>query len=264
MKKTSIIVLLICLLLVISCGSDHESKGTAYFGGVEIVFDFDNKKITLNNHNNTVVKVNIQNLSNGSVLSADIITWPGSSDNKENLIFNKGELVEIKIWQGYASVFYGNILASQPDYIGQATLSEGTIIVYPTSNQISYVIPLPITNGAFCELSGQYNPNNPLDQASNLLFCKNVSTDLIEVQLYLLKPALPTGYEADFEIGSMWVYWEDATDLGIIYNIPEALALQVTSYDLLDNDFKRTEIFGFLLNISTNSYSQISTPITLP
>lgn len=263
MKKT-IIFALICLVFAISCHSNHESKGAAYFGGVEIVFDFNDKKITLNNYNNTVVKVNIVNLSNGSVLSDDIITWLGSSDNKEDLIFHKEDLVEIKIWQGYTSVFYGNILGREPDFIGQATLTEDTIIVLATSNQITYAINLPVTNGAYCELSGQYNPTDLLDQSSSILYCQNLSADLINVQLYLLKPALPTGYEADFEIVSFWVYWEDATDLAFVYNIPEALALQVTSYDPLDNDFKKTEIFGFMLNIAASAYNQISDPITLP
>src|SRR4030042_5298567 len=104
MKKTSTIIVLICLSLTISCHPNHDSRGAAYLGCVEIIFDFNDEKLTLNNYNNTVVKVNIVNLSNGAVLSDDIITWPGSSDIKDEILFNKGELVEIKIWQGYTSV----------------------------------------------------------------------------------------------------------------------------------------------------------------
>jgi hypothetical protein len=263
-KKINLIAMLICLLLTISCSSNHESKGTAYFGGVEIVFDFDNEKITLNNYNNTVVKVNIQNLSNGSVLAADLITWPGSADNKENLIFHQNDLVEIKVWQGYTSVFYGDFFGREADFVGQATLTEDTIIVYPTTNFVSYSISLPVTNGANCELAGQYNPSDSLDQRSNSLYCQNISSDLIAVQLYMLKPALPSGYEADFELAAFLVYWEDAKAIDLSYDQPEALALKVSSFNALNNSFVKVETFGFLLDISTKTYSQITSPIILP
>jgi len=265
MKKIFLLLFLVNLLVFnFACdNAEEESIGIARLAGVNFVFDFDEKKLTLINRNNTVIRATVYNLSNNSVLSGDIITWPGSEDNKYNLSFKKGHKVEIRIWQGPASVFWGNFLGIEPDFIGQAVLREGKIAVVLTGHKTGWHVQLPITNGGQCHLAGQYAPSDIYDQSGNNLYCDNLSVNWLYVELFVLRPA-PSGYEADFKIASFWVYFEDIKKISYSYNIPEPLALRITSYDPYSETFETIRIYGFFLDIASQSQNEITSEITLP
>lgn len=265
MKKYLISFLLILLIILPSCGGsdDKDEIGTTWLAGVKIKFNFDQDKLTLINHNNTVIRCTIINLTRNSILAGDIITWPGSHDNKNNLQFKKGDLVEVKVWQGPASVFEGNFLGIDADFIGHAVLKKDNIPMSLVSTTESYLVQLPTINGAVCDLSGQYTFGDQLDQTSNSLYCDNASSNLLQIKLYVLRPNA-TGYETDFEIADIFVLFQDIKKLSHSYGIPEAIAIQVNSFDPTNNDFIIQEQWGCILDISTSQCDEITSPITLP
>ncbi len=257
MKKLISVFLIICCFSACDDDSSNEEQvGIANFAGIELRFLFDLDKIQLINHNNTVIRCTVTNLTNNSILVGDIITWPGSTDNKENLEFSEGDEIEIKVWQGPASVFWGNILGLSADYIGQATLQEGDITVTYSGADIGWIVQLPTINGGQCNLAGQYSTIDVYDQIGNNLYCDNLSSDWLDIKLYVLRP-VADGYEADFEIASMLVYYEDVTQISYAYDVPEDIALKITT-------ISQEQIYGCSLNISTQTCTKITDPITLP
>ena len=262
-KLISVLLVILCFSACADDSDDQEVQqqtnhivGTAHFAGIELRFIFDLNKIQLINHNNTVIRCTVKDLTNNSILVGDIITWPGSTDNKENLVFANGDQVEISVWQGPASVFWGNILGLSADYIGQATLQEGNITVTYSGADIGWLVNLPATNGGQCTLAGQYSTADIYDQVGNNLYCDNISSDWLDIKLYVLRPVVG-GYEADFEIASMLVLFEDVTQITYEYDVPDDIALKITT-------ISKTEIYGCILNIANQTCAEITDPITLP
>ncbi|MBD3359954.1 MAG: hypothetical protein GF365_04585 [Candidatus Buchananbacteria bacterium] len=273
MKKINLLFTL--LIILTACGpqevereSPTHPKGTVEFAGIEFQFNFYLNEIKMTNHNNDPVKVKMINLTTNATLINDLITWPGNTQVRRDLSFGQGEEIEIQIWQGYSSVWDGNINNRAPDFQGTGTLNQGQIKISNFTNKWGYQIDLPIVNGAECAVMGQYVVDDPNVQTNNLLYCERVGSDTLQIELYLLQPATGGGYEDDFELTSFWMVAQLGEDLengqiSINFSLNTPLALRVITYDPFDNTQKNSDIYGFKLDVVAKTYTEIIDPITI-
>lgn len=265
MKKIIMALLSVILISGLGCGNkdDEEKIGHAKYGGVEFRFNFNNKHIEVINRNDTLVFVRIYDFNNFTILFEKLVSEHDHKKKECDTKFKRGETFEIKIWRGYASALYGYIIGQGADFTGQGVFKDGHIKITPMTNVHGWEVKLPQVNGSQCYLSGQYDKNNFSWQYNNSLYCQNESSDLLFVELYLLKPT-GNGYETDFELAEFWVYAEDMKRINYAYKTQDALALRVTSYDIDNNNFIDESIFGFWLYVADKEIESINGPITLP
>jgi len=149
-------------------------------------------------------------------------------------------------------------------------------------NDRTYYANFPIIKGSTCDITGQYNPDDPEDQEKNIFHCGNSSNDqLARVVLGVLKndgsPQKPE-YTLDyplvwFFLGPKLVGGKD--DHGTFYeSIPEnqPLVIRVCVYNFpssiesLDLEIFHENLigcdnYGFTLDVKHNDVNELHSPI---
>jgi len=263
-------IFLLCLIIIFGCGpneAEEEDKAqpitSLEFTGIEVKFFYFLKEIRITNHNGTAAKISIKNINSGSWLVNAHVLWAGSTKLIENSRFRESDEILIEVWLGPEAVWDGNVFGRPPDHVGRAVLVDGEVNVNDEIERTAYTINLPQVNGARCTISGQYNINNPSDQLGNNLKCTNISSDLVEVELYLIK-SQNDKYISRFQLSDFSIATQGGQDSSVLdwdFQENEALAIRVYALDLF---YLESEVWGFTINPVSQSWTQINGNINLP